>query len=195
MIHCVTHLCWHGPNLTPPMSMLAVWLSLRWVSHCSLFIHESQKWHLGNVPNLLGILAPRLLTSFTADMGTGQTYNTYCSELQTVKELWWMTRCCICSATGVCILHALQRSLRLRGWFLSKGIVMKYLLCSEISLKTKTHLSSPLPFGRWLELFFTWLTWEIRFASRVSVLIYLKAPNTLSACRYCCCHGNKVIYA
>lgn len=45
----------------------------------SLFIHESQKWHLGNVPDLLGILAPRLLTSFTADLGTGQTYDTHCS--------------------------------------------------------------------------------------------------------------------
>lgn len=71
-------LAWAKPAL--PVSVLTVWLSLQWVSHCSLFVHESQKWHLGNVPknlaNLLGILAPQLLTGFTAVMGAGRTDDT-----------------------------------------------------------------------------------------------------------------------
>jgi len=69
------------------MSVLTAWLSLQRVSHRPLFIHESQKWQLGNVPNLLEIFAPRLLTGFTADMGTGGTHDAHCSGLQTVREL------------------------------------------------------------------------------------------------------------
>lgn len=89
------------------------------------------------------------------------------------------------------ILPVPQPSLRLTRRFPYKGMVMEYLLCSEISLKTKPLLSSPLAD----DFFFTCLTQDFHFVSRVLGLIYLKALNTDSACRYCCCHGNEVIYA